>query len=469
MSDTSASPSPSLAPYEAFTLRDYVLHQRVLQQLLLSQPVWLLDEVLGLRYRARLQLRLSPHPQLCFREDAAGGLYSEVDQQLKERHDASEHRGNDCQATEGEDGYPVVPLTPACSIELSAGVSETCDSGLRLCVAPAPDCGTTTSAESVSFLIIPASTAAGFTPASAWVTVLRRLCRFPRAPQRSSGAIDVTERARGNWNSLSVLSHVDPVSTDHRRADTSSAVKESDEDTLPLAAPTPSPRSSCASPPPPVQALPGSPAHLTAGADMGREVKEENSRQLEFLSAALRARTREAAELKAHLQRATATTSTVAAVVDSVTDTTPAKTTAEEEVERPSTMAHVSSGLVPALQRFPPHLAEVSSEDDEGCGNEDEGKAAGEQGAVQEVRSSFRDNANCASFSLSEDSGRPQAPRSGHVCNLGSLGPTYGDEDALRIYNEIHGGRSSTCSSANDSSTSSMSSATSVHMPPPGE
>ncbi|TPP43040.1 Acyltransferase family protein [Leishmania donovani] len=421
MSDASASPSPSVEPSPEFTLRDYVVHQRVLQQLLRSQPVWLLDDVLSLRYRARLRLCLSPRPQLHFTEDAEDDPHSfETDRPSSKHHDAAEHGDSDSQASAMDDGYPVVPLTPACSIEPAAEAGEACGGGLRLRIAPGAACGAAASADSLSFLIIPASTAAGLTSASAWVTVLRRLCRLSSAPPRVSGVVDAANRLKGGWGTLSAPCHADPVSADQNGAVTPSAINEGDEGMLPIATPTPSSCNGYASSPAPVEAPPvSSPAHLMAGAILDRDV-EEDRRQLERLTEALRARTREAAELKAQLRQVTTTTpslasarldptlSTRSAVVDSTAAATPAAVAAGEEVERPPTMAHVGSGLVPALQGFPPHLAEIS-------------------------------NASSAAFVLSEDSARPQAPRSGHVCNLGSLGPTCGDEDALRIYNEIHG------------------------------
>ncbi|CAJ1985952.1 hypothetical protein conserved [Leishmania donovani] len=483
MSDASASPSPSVEPSPEFTLRDYVVHQRVLQQLLRSQPVWLLDDVLSLRYRARLRLCLSPRPQLHFTEDAEDDPHSfETDRPSSKHHDAAEHGDSDSQASAMDDGYPVVPLTPACSIEPAAEAGEACGGGLRLRIAPGAACGAAASADSLSFLIIPASTAAGLTSASAWVTVLRRLCRLSSAPPRVSGVVDAANRLKGGWGTLSAPCHADPVSADQNGAVTPSAINEGDEGMLPIATPTPSSCNGYASSPAPVEAPPvSSPAHLMAGAILDRDV-EEDRRQLERLTEALRARTREAAELKAQLRQVTTTTpslasarldptlSTRSAVVDSTAAATPAAVAAGEEVERPPTMAHVGSGLVPALQGFPPHLAEMSSEDDdddESGGDDDEGGSSGERGTGLAARNCFRSNASSAAFVLSEDSARPQAPRSGHVCNLGSLGPTCGDEDALRIYNEIHGGHSSSCSSDRRSSSSSMSSATSVSMPQP--
>ncbi|CBZ23337.1 hypothetical protein LMXM_04_1060 [Leishmania mexicana MHOM/GT/2001/U1103] len=474
MSDASASPSPSpsVAPSQEFTLRDYVVHQRVLQQLLRSQPVWLLDDVLSLRYRARLRLRLSPRPQLHFTEDAEDGPHSfEMDGPSSKRRGAAENGGSDDQASTMDDGYPVIPLTPACSIEPAAEVGEAGGGGLRLCIAPVAAGGAAAPADPISFLIIPASTEAGRTPASAWVTVLRRLSRLSSVPPRVSGVLDVTKRVKADWDTPSVPCHVDPVSTDQNGTVSPSAIHEGDAGMLPITTPNPSSCSGSASSPAPVEAPPvSSPAHLIAGTNFDRDV-EEDRRQLERLTEALHARTREAAELKAQLRQVTRTTpSNMPAAVGSTSAATPAEGAAGEEVERPPTMAHVSSGLVPALRSFSPHLAEMSSEDDEddeSGGDDDDGGSSGERGAGRAARNCFRGNASSAVFVLSEDAARPQAPRSGHVCNLGSLGPTCGDEDALRIYNEIHGGHSSSCSSDHRSSSPSTSSASSVAMPQP--
>ncbi|KAG5487884.1 hypothetical protein LSCM4_07565 [Leishmania orientalis] len=479
MSGASASPSPSPfpAPPAEFTLRDYVAHQRVLQQLLRSQPVWLLDDVLGLRYRARLQLCLSPHPQLHFRENAADDRPSSgTDRQSVESHDVPAHGGGGRGASGVEDAYPVVPLTPACSIELLTEVGEAGDSALRICAPPVTACGAAASADLVSFIIIPALTEAAHTSTSAWVTVLRRLCRLPTAPQRGVGVFGATERIRGNRQAPSAPSYMDPVPIDESCAAALSAINKSDRGTLPIVAPALSPRRGYTPSPSSAQAhLASSSEHLLSGAILDRDV-EEDRRQLELLTEALRARTREAAELKAQLQRVTAMTSSRAssgfgrtpphltAAADSSVLATSASVAAGEEVERPPTIAHVSSGLVPALQRFPLLLADMSSEED----NDDEG-GHGEDEAAADLasRNDFGDDANGAPFVLSEDSARPQAPRSGHVCNLGSLGPKCGDEDALRMYKEIHGGHSDSSSSGNRSSPSSLSSAASANMPRP--
>ncbi|KAG5487540.1 hypothetical protein LSCM1_07497 [Leishmania martiniquensis] len=479
MSDASASPptSPSPVPSAELTLRDYVVHQRVLKQLLRSQPVWLLDDVLGLRYRARLQLRLLPHPQLHFTDDAADNLYfSGPRRESCGDHDAAEHGGSGCEAPEVDAAYPVVPLTPSCSIELLPEVGEAGVSCLRICVAPAAACGPAASADSVTFLIIPASTEAVLVHMSAWVAVLRRLCRLPTAPQRAAGVVKAVGGMRSYQEAQPAPSHVDPAPTEQSRAAAPSAANEGGGGTSPIAKPTSSPCRGYISSPSSAQAhLVSSSEHVLAGAILDRDV-EEDRRQLELLTEALRARTREAAELKAQLQRVIAATQSracsplglaapnMAPAAESSAAANTAAVAAREEVERPPTMAHVSSGLVPALPAFPPPLTGMSSgddDDDESSHNDDE-VAAG-----CAARNNFRDDADGAPFALSEDSARPQAPRSGHVCNLGCLGPKCGDEDALRMYKEIRGGHSSSSSSGNRSSASSPSSAASASQPRP--
>ncbi|KAG5511696.1 hypothetical protein JKF63_07294 [Porcisia hertigi] len=484
MSDASAAPSSSTTPSATLTLRDYMLHQRVLQQLLRSQPVWLLDTVLDLRYRARIRLSLTPHPQLYFTEDVANECFrTEVDGQLSLTCGTPKQRGAVCQASAVEDTYPVVPLTPACSIEPIAVTGESADSGLRLCVAPAAACGATASADSISFLILSASTEAGIAPASAWVAVLRRLCRLSSAPRRENDAIDLTQREGTNGQSGLVSCHMDPVSTDWSRAAALGAISDAEE-AWPTGKPNSGPRSAAASSASFVRASPiCSPAHLLTGALLDRDV-EEDRQQLQHLTAALRARTREADALKAQLRRVTSRVpSPVSVGVDLtplITDAavdrrTVAVSSAEvsgKESERPPTMAHVSTGLVPAVQGFLSLRTETSSEEDEDNdgddGDEAEESVSGGRGTSRALRNGLRDSVSGASFDLSVDSARPQAPRSGHVCNLGCLGPTCGDEEALRMYKAIHGGRGSSSSSCSGScsSTSPISSAASVDMMP---
>ncbi|GET85712.1 hypothetical protein LtaPh_0410200 [Leishmania tarentolae] len=468
MSDASASPPPSVTPSTEFTLRDYVVHQRVLQQLLQSQPVWLLDDVLGLQYRARLRLRLSPHPELHFTEDAADGTHCwETDRCSSKGHDAVENGRSDFKALLIDDEYPVVPLTPACGIDLLAEVGEPCGSHVGLRIFPAAACGAAVPAASVSFFIIPASMKASLIPASAWATVLRRLCRPSVLPLCTNDVVGGTKQLKSDAYVLAVPCHVDPLLTSQHDSVTPPATHEGDGGLLPIATPTPSSCSGYASSLAPAEASPApSPARLIADAMIRRDVEER--RQVERLTEALLARTREVKELKERLRQVTTTPFSMSAAARSTTVPTPTADAAGEEVDRPPTIAHASNGLVPALERFSAHLTEISSEDDDdsgGCGDEE--GSSGARSAARAERNGFRGDASDAVFVLSDDSARPQAPRSGHVYNLGSLGPMCGDEDALRIYNEIHGGHSSSGSTGNRSSASHMSSATSVSMQQP--
>ncbi|KAK7202098.1 hypothetical protein NESM_000278600 [Novymonas esmeraldas] len=421
MSDTTASspaaPSPSPA---VLTLHDYIKHQRTLTQLLRSQPVWLLDDVLRLRYRARLRLSLSSHPQLLLYEDVVSDTPPGQDEH------STHERESTTAAARGHTSL-VIPLAQTCAIEPllaadAAGEEDDVAGGalrVRMAAAVADDVAPT------SLLITRPSAPEDAAWPSAWATVLRRLCRQPPAP--------------------AVTRHADPVAPVDNGSTSVAALPHAH-------------RSSSGGGGGGGGAVLTSPSRTAAVVDVDLD---EGTRRLEQLADAWRTRAREAAALQAvrrHsstpkppsepvwcdgnggnggggvavMYTAAAATAAVAATAAAVAAV--AEVEGELEVPRPPTMAHAGAGLSPALGGIPSLLPDV---------DESEG---------EDARSG-----------VSGGSARPQAPRGGHVGDLGSLGPTHGDAEALRMYKDIHGDHSTTVTTHDSSSSSSLSASSSLH------
>ncbi|KPA75605.1 hypothetical protein ABB37_08478 [Leptomonas pyrrhocoris] len=512
---------------EEFTLEDYFVHQHALRSLQHPQPVWLVDDILGLRYRACLQLCLTPTRRLRLTNDCG---------QPDEEH-----------ADVGSCSSPSldIPLVRGCSIDVVVSPTNSGDSALRIMLpttllsidAPREN-EASPNAESSYFVVpvspMPCTTTAALT--HAWAAVLRSLCVPPRTmaintaaaalaahPTSSSStehhadphaagaaflnAAAVAGNGRGRTTSrplsdAACASPAEPeptvssqaratpttttsnlqqaafVTTPVRTTQTSAAersggnyqISHDNDDEADCQAEQRSPRRghSPEKPPPLHRVLPTTTNVTAVGND-----SDEDERRLALLTVALHDGTREAAERAATLCRSfTPTRSSPsrsshadidadAAVSPYVQpdDMAPAEAVVvvgEVDLDRPPTMAHVSSGLVPSVQHSHLLPSIMSSNDDEDEDEEGEGELNAEE--AQGGADANHPNGHTGSYANLADSSRPQAPRGGHVCNLGSIGPSCGDAEALRMYNEIHGSRSSSSRPSAAASTDSNAS-----------
>lgn len=534
--------------HRGLRLEDYLAHQRALRSLLLSHPVWIVDDVLGLRYRARLRLRLDPFRHLLLTEDTGeevnGGDGASVDSSSSPSLSA-------CSSSSSSPAV-VIPLLSACVIDCCGGGAD--GQSLRIVL---PSSSLTSTVSEVTAENAPAAPVASAVVdvvyvvepvaethrtavdaeavAQTWAAVLSSLCQPPHhttaSPEATSSAL--SSGRKGNVErvspaaaapavpstsavagvpSLSLPLHRDPTphflatlaavpvslpatTTTTPSAKPAAAEKPTPSPAVPRAdaalslqgspshgadqhtllsnnhnndtanstrvvtSPSPSPpaRVSDAPPPPSSALIPSDnePAASSTTTTDNNGLSAHEKRMLR-LTRAIRSRTHEAAVMIGHLR-----TSLSPARGDVSADSSRSTVQVEmpetgdvRERDRPPTMAHIASGLVPALSGSHLLVAIDSSSDDEfeedaedTDGEVQSGNGASRGGRPAAAAAATATVAVTAALSSSHgahiDSPRPQAPRGGHVGTLGSIGPCSGDEEALRIYNEIHGSHSS--------------------------
>ncbi|KPI84436.1 hypothetical protein ABL78_6518 [Leptomonas seymouri] len=528
---------------QGLTLEDYLAHKHALRTLQRAQPVWIVDDLLGLRYHARLQLCLTPTRHLLLTNDSS---------QSDDEH------------AEGADGGPppssssslVIPLTPECSIDVCASPTNGGESVLRITLTSSQSLGVEWASEGApnaeaACFIVPITPSPGMAASltRVWAAVLRSLCQPRRRIESTVAAPPPTAQHTPSFmerhadpHALSSASmSVDAVGVNGRSSTTPEpAIKDADVPSAPALPPaalvreaahaslstrtTPTTTTTTAAtsfasnlsqtilntassslkptsivyPNGPLKAAHNGDGHLDSGLELppaGRarnpeeppplhqifspsaaSIDDDDDRRLFQLTAALRNRTREAAQLAVALRGSisrshasppgsahTGPDAVVSPPVWAHDTTTVEAVDADADVvemdpERPPTMAHTSIGLVPALRGFQQLPPLISSDDEEEEADDDsgEGQDANISGVsvmdAQGGAHTFNRSRHTGSYSNMADSPRPQAPRSGRVCNLGSIGPLCGDEEALRMYNEIHGSHSS-CSSRSAAST----------------
>lgn len=419
----SSSSGAAAAPTGCLTLRDYLTHQRTLQQLQRLQDVWLVDDLLGLSYRARLQLCLAPHPHLRMTDTADGSAATLL-----------------------------IPLVAACRID-AAGAGA--DAGLRL---------TTPSECAVRSLhLVPAEPPASEVSAvaAAWATVLHRLCR-PATPALMAAAHTSAPTtplpcpvAAVPSVSTPAPTHVDPAGGAATAGAVPAALSElgrrpSRAQSSPLRALLPYD----------AEDIGWALDDLTCGISSRSRTSAELLRRRQLQSQPHPVRPASASPAVTRAAHAGAAESGAAEVPRREPPERRSSSGVDaalsldgmSEPERPPTMAHAGLGLVPELSRHAPlrttsSFAVAADEEDE-----EEGEVANADGAQGISGGGVEGSHVDADLA---DSDRPQAPRGGHVGDLGSLGPPRDDAEALRMYNEIHGIHSSTSSSRSGSEPSS--------------
>jgi hypothetical protein len=565
------SKTPPQLRERGLTLEDYLAHQSALRALQQSHAVWIVDETLGMRYCAWLQLCLSPTRRLVLSNDAG-------------KDSDAHHRDNRCCAVSGPSSAPsiVLPLTPECRVDACASAMSSDEVGIRITFTSPPptsaeDAPEEWAAAEASYFVVPITFELGTSTASlaqSWAAVLRSLCRPPPSaaaaavPSTAPGVSGVPPPLRRHVDPsaamattsatlpaavpamTSVVANEIPAETvadgrplrvsavpatappHHTTAATTIATAPSARagnstaalsSTVPRTVATtgatttsitttapkslqlaPSSRSSAVatltsthdtceqqerrggvhltqpSVPDRVAAwsarkadeptslhpllLPTAATNLTpldtkGGAHAADADDTIEKLRFQQLTTALRSRTRQAAQLAEHLRSSLSPGRHSHSQPSPVDFSAAVEEAADLDPERPPTMAHTSSGLVPAIRGLY-HLSRATSSTDANDDVDVDAEAEGEGENVREVGARLELMAGVVdvgrgggggvragtSYANSADSPRPQAPRGGHVCNLGSLGPSCGDEEALRIYNQIHGSHSS-CSS----------------------
>lgn len=478
------------------SLGDYLAHQRALRSLQRSQPVWIVDTLLGLRYRARLQLRLRPSKYLLLTDDAAHG-------------EGSSSSNNNADATNALTSSSsslgsavVIPLVPTCTIDCCGVDGSAGFDALRLSLPEAlfssvDDSNAAGSgnavdvdeAEGIVHVLVPMETQldadASAAVVQAWAAVLSSLCHPVRTVAATSSAAppataNTTNGTRGASSSLPMhrdpTGAISPLAAMHptpvlSRATTTATTKPAASATKvaatsksvaaaaahtaqrspprhvdaparnssPMAVP-PQPSTRSHDEPPPVHFALSAPAAAVVKEDAAtqkgvvEEEEDEEEERVDRMRDVLRHRTGAIAHLTTYLRTSLSPMrESLSNGADSAVEVAVPEEDHDSNAERPATMAHISSGLVPALRGFSSLSALASSSsDDDVEGQEGREGASGTHGSA---------------YPNPSDSPRPQAPRGGHVCNLGSIGPSSGDEEALRMYKDIHGSYSSTASS----------------------
>lgn len=480
LSSRAMSASNSQGRERGLTLEDYLAHQRTLRTLQRPQPVWIVDDLLGLRYHARLQLRLHPTRHL---------LLTDGSTSANEAHDEGVCADLTSPAARSSAVVSslVIPLTPACQVDVCASMFCDDERGLRLTLPSSlsevqdDSDGVLTGAEA-SFIVLPIAHALGTSSASlavAWAAVLRLLCQSTRDRHADPRVTTPCTPVRA------ASTHISGASSTARKPVNANVVQTSAGAVTAATSLCSNSTTTHDAPPEPLETWRGRQSgeplpvlHCVLHADCSMSHQSNSNsdndntdaaaaatenRRLSSLTAALRSSTQQAAQLAEHLRgslspaRTSPSQSSHADVeTSSMTDLD-----LDPDPDRPPTMAHASNGLIPALNssHFFPSI--ISSEDEEeddeaaGVGSEDVGGREEDQDGVLTGADVMVDIVGGGSYTNLADALRPPAPRSGHVCNLGSIGPSCGDEEALRMYNEIHGSRSSSSTSRVSVATSS--------------